>query len=141
MTTTKTRHVVARAAEILPGGRKLVTIGGRGVLVFNLGGEFFALSDMCPHKGGSLSGGICTGLVQSGEPGEYRYSRAGEMIRCPWHQWEFDIRTGRSYCDPRRMRLILSDVAVAPGSSLAVGPDVAQPVQVSAGVADVGNGA
>lgn len=129
--TTKTRHVVARAAEIPPGGRKLVSIGGRGVLVFNLGGEFFALSDMCPHKGGSLSGGICTGLVQSGAPGEYRYSRAGEMIRCPWHQWEFDIRTGRSYCDPRRLRLMQYDVAVEPGATLVEGPYVAETFKVA----------
>lgn len=107
-----------------------MTIEGRGVLVFNLKGEFFALSDQCPHKGGSLSGGICTGLVESGSPGEYRYSRAGEMIRCPWHQWEFDIRTGRSWCDPRRLRLMTYDVAVEPGAKLVEGPYVAETFKV-----------
>ncbi len=125
------RHVVARAAEIPPGERKLVTIDGRGVVVFNLKGEFFALSDQCPHKGGSLAGGICTGLVESGEPGEYRYSREGEMIRCPWHQWEFDIRTGRSWCDPRKLRLMKYDVAVEPGAKLVEGPYVAETFKVA----------
>lgn len=125
------RHVVARVAEIAPGERKLVTIDGRGVLVFNLSGEYFALSDMCPHKGGSLSGGICTGLVESGQPGEYRYSRPGEMIRCPWHQWEFDIRTGRSWCDPRRLRLMKYNVAVEPGAKLVEGPYVAETFKVA----------
>lgn len=124
------RHVVARAAEIKPGDRKLVTIDGRGVVVFNLAGEFFALSDQCPHKGGSLAGGICTGLVESGTPGEYRYSRAGEMIRCPWHQWEFDIRTGRSWCDPRKLRLMKYNVAVEPGARLVEGPYVAETFKV-----------
>lgn len=126
-----TRHVVARSAEIPPGGRKLVTVDGRGVVVFNLAGEFFALSDQCPHKGGSLAGGLCTGLVESGAPGEYRYSRAGEMIRCPWHQWEFDIRTGRSWCDPRRLRLMKYNVAVEPGAKLVEGPYVAETFKVA----------
>lgn len=130
MTKAKTRHVVARVEDIAPGGRKLVSIDGRGVVVFNLGGEFFALSDQCPHKGGSLAGGLCTGLVQSSGPGEYRHSRPGEMIRCPWHQWEFDIRTGRSYCDPRRMRLMQYAVAVEPGASLVEGPYVAETFKV-----------
>lgn len=127
----KTRHVVARSSEIPPGGRKLVEVNGRGVIVFNLSGEFFALSNTCPHKGGSLAEGICTGLVESGTPGEYRYSRAGEMIRCPWHQWEFDIRTGRSYCDPRRMRLMQYDVAVEPGAKLVEGPYLAETFKVA----------
>lgn len=128
---TKTKHIVARAADIPPGGRKLVDIDGRGVVVFNLNGEFFALSNTCPHKGGSLSDGILTGLVESSAPGEYRHSRAGEIIRCPFHQWEFDIRTGRSYCDPRRMRLMQYAVAVEPGATLVEGPYVAETFKVA----------
>ena len=65
------RHVVARASDIPPGGRKLVQVDGRGIVVFNLKGEFFALSNTCPHKGGSLAEGILTGLVQSDGPGDY----------------------------------------------------------------------
>ena len=115
------RHVVARAADIPVGGRKLVTIDGRGVVVFNLKGQFYALSDTCPHKGGSLSNGIISGLVESDGPGDYRHSRQGEIIRCPWHQWEFDIKTGRSWCDPRRLRLMKYDVAGDLGAKLVEG--------------------
>lgn len=125
------RHVVARAADIPPGSRKLVTISGRGVVVFNLKGEFFALSDQCPHKGGHLSQGKLTGLVESKEPGEYSYSRQGEIVRCPWHGWEFDIRTGRSWCDPRRMRLMQYAVKVEPGATLVEGPYVAETFKVA----------
>ena len=125
------RHVVARAADIPPGSRQLVTIGGRGVVVFNVKGEFFALSDQCPHKGGRLSRGKLTGLVESGEPGSYRYSRQGEIVRCPWHGWEFDIRTGRSWCDPRRMRLMQFAVSVEPGATLVEGPYVAETFKVA----------
>ncbi len=124
------RHVVARVDEIAPGARKCVTLDGRGVIVFNVKGEFFALSETCPHKGGSLAKGIITGLVQSEGPGDYQHSRAGEIVRCPWHQWEFDIKTGRSYCDPRRMRLMKFDVKVEPGTALVEGPYVAETFKV-----------
>ena len=124
------RHVVAKVGEIAPGERKCITLEGRGVIVFNVKGEFYALSEMCPHKGGSLAKGIVTGLVQSDGPGDYKHSREGEIVRCPWHQWEFDIKTGRSYCDPRRMRLMKFDVKVEQGASLIEGPYVAETFKV-----------
>jgi nitrite reductase/ring-hydroxylating ferredoxin subunit len=125
------RHVVAAVGEIAPGGRKLVKVAGRAVVVFNLGGEFFALGDRCPHKGGSLSQGKLTGLVESSEPGEYRYSRHGEILRCPWHSWEFDVRTGRSWCDPERLRARNYAVSVEPGARVVEGPYVAETFPVT----------
>src|SRR5947209_6094172 len=125
------KHVVAPVAEIPPGGRKLVTVAGRAIVVFNLGGEFFALSDRCPHKGGSLSQGRLTGLVQSSSPGEYRYERRGEIIRCPWHSWEFDIRTGRSWCDPGKLKTRRYQVTVEQGATLVEGPYKAETFPVS----------
>ena len=126
-----TRHVVARAADLMPGTRKLVTVEGRGIVVLNIKGELFALSNTCPHKGASLANGLLTGLVRSTKPGEYQYERAGEILRCPWHQWEFDVRTGRSYCDPRRLRLMQFPIAVEPGASVVEGPYVAETFPVT----------
>jgi len=124
------RHVVAALADFLPGTRRLVAAGPRAIVVFNLGGEFFALNNRCPHRGGSLHKGIQTGLVQSKEPGEYCYSRRGEMVKCPWHGWEFDIRTGQSWCEPTKMRIRQYPVAVTPGSELVEGPYVAESFSV-----------
>ena len=60
------KHVVAAVGEIPPGTRKLAQVNGRAIVVFNLGGEFFALNNRCPHRGGSLHLGIQTGLVALG---------------------------------------------------------------------------
>ncbi|MBO0740552.1 MAG: Rieske (2Fe-2S) protein [Hyphomicrobiaceae bacterium] len=125
------RHVVARAAEIPPGSRMLVKVAGRDIVIFNIKGELFALSDRCPHKGGSLSRGKLSGAVTSCGPGNYQYSRPGEIIRCPWHAWEFDVRTGRSWCDPHRMRLMNYAIAVEPGARLVEGPYTAETFTVS----------
>jgi len=125
------KHVVAAVSEIAPGGRKLVEVNGRAIVLFNLSGEFFALSNRCPHQGGALCEGRLTGLVESSEPGEYRVSRQGEILRCPWHQWEYDIRTGKSWCDPRSVRVRNFPVTVEPGARLVEGPYVAETFPVS----------
>jgi nitrite reductase/ring-hydroxylating ferredoxin subunit len=119
-------HVVARADEIPPGGRKIVEVAGRSIAVFNLDGEYHALRNRCPHQGGPLCEGQLLGAIGSSGPGEYDYARPGELIRCPWHGWEFDIRTGQSWFDPERTRVKSYAVDVRPGPGLIEGPYVAE---------------
>lgn len=99
------KHTVATIDEIPPGGRKIVKIDGRSIGIFNVGGEFFALRNQCPHAGGPLCEGLLSGFVLSQAPGEYSYARRGEVLRCPWHAWEFDVRTGLSWHDPDKTRV------------------------------------
>ncbi len=124
------RHVVAAVRDLPAGSQKAVTVKGRPIVVFNLEGEFFGLLNRCPHQGARLSEGFLGGLLQGEEPGKVRCTRLGEIIRCPWHGWEFDIRTGQSWCDPERVRTRLYPVAVAQGGQLAEGPYVAETVPV-----------
>jgi len=119
------RYPVARVGEIPAGGRKIVEVAGRSIGVFNLAGRFYAVRNRCPHQGGPLCLGVLSGFVEAGEPGEYRYSRQGEILRCPWHGWEFDIITGRSWFDPARVRVRSYDVAVVAGEDLLPGEDSA----------------
>ncbi|MFB9384018.1 Rieske (2Fe-2S) protein [Pseudonocardia saturnea] len=97
--------VVAAVGEIPPGGRKIVEIEGRSIGVFHLADGYVALRNACPHEGAPLCRGALSGAVTSPAPGRYRYERRGEILRCPWHQWEFDVRTGRSWVDPDRVRV------------------------------------
>ena len=99
------KHVVGTVDEIPPGGRKIVEVAGRSIGVFNVAGEFFALRNRCPHQGGPLCRGSVSGFVSSTGPGEYVYDRHGEILRCPWHGWEFDVRTGQSWFNPEKQRV------------------------------------
>lgn len=119
------RYIVATADEILPGGRKIITVAGRSIGVFNIGGEFFALRNRCPHQGGPLCEGKTWGMLFARVPGELEYTRAGEILTCAWHGWEFDIRTGRSWCDPERLRVRAYAVSVESGESVADAAPVA----------------
>ena len=55
-----------------------------------------------PARGRAAGQGGLRRAPKSDEPGEYQRSRVGEMLRCAWHGWEFDMRTGQSYFDPQR---------------------------------------
>jgi len=118
------KYIVAAVGEIPAGGRKLVEVADRPVGIFNVRGEFFALRNRCPHQGGPVCEGRLAGFVTGSVPGEYRYSRPGEVLRCPWHGWEFDVRTGQSWYDPVRPRLRPYQVSVEPGAELV---DVLEP--------------
>jgi nitrite reductase (NADH) small subunit len=68
------------ADELPPGRAAEVTVGGRAVALFNVGGRFHALDGRCPHRGGPLG----QGFVE------------GPRVSCPWHNWTFDVTTGEN---------------------------------------------
>jgi nitrite reductase/ring-hydroxylating ferredoxin subunit len=130
------KYLVATVDEIPPGQRKIITIAGRSIGIFNINGEFFALRNRCPHAGAPLCQGVLSGFVHSQGPGDYTYTQKGEILRCPWHQWEFDIKTGQSWFDPVKTRARSYEAKIEPGCSLTApelekGPLVAETFSIS----------
>src|ERR671919_1661347 len=129
------KYVVGTVEEIAPGSHKIVEVGGRSIGVYNINGEYFAILNRCPHQAGPLCKGNTYGFLKSGGVGEYEYSRPGEIVRCPWHGWEFDVRTGQSWFDPAQVRVRRYEVTIegeqpgavhpAPQTDRARGPYVA----------------
>jgi len=109
-------HVVARVSELAPGERRIVEVEGRSIGVFNVAGTYYALRNACPHQGAPLCQGSVQGTAATSEPGEYRWGREGEILRCPWHGWEFGLTTGRSIFNPRRRRVRSYEVSVGHGA-------------------------
>jgi len=105
-------HAICRVSELPPGGRKIVDVGSRSIGVFNVHGDFYALRSLCPHQGAPLCRGTITGTARASQPGEFIWEREGQVLRCPWHGWEFDITSGRSVFNPHRLRVRTYDVTV-----------------------------
>ena len=102
-----TKVVIAKVWEIPPGSRKIVVPfrGRAGIGVFNVNGKLYALRNICPHKRGPLCTGELTGRINADAPpsayaAELAVDGDGEVLRCPWHQWPFEIATGRCLVDP-----------------------------------------
>jgi nitrite reductase/ring-hydroxylating ferredoxin subunit len=102
------RVVVCPVGELPPGERKIVVPfrGRAGIGVFNVNGTYHALRNLCPHKSGPLCTGRVSGRVVADAPptvagASLDLVREGEIIRCPWHLWEFEIASGRCLVDPR----------------------------------------
>ncbi|MGH2946776.1 MAG: Rieske (2Fe-2S) protein [Solirubrobacteraceae bacterium] len=95
------------AEEFTAAGRKLVRVGDREVTVFAVDGTWHAYENRCPHAGGPVCQGRVMPRVEMdvgprGEVGEPRFSEDEFHLVCPWHGWEFDLRSGVSVSDPRR---------------------------------------
>ncbi len=70
---------VAEANEVPPGTAKAVEAEGRRIALFNRSGGYYAIDDVCTHRGGTLSKGEVNGTV----------------VTCPLHGATFDITTGK----------------------------------------------
>jgi nitrite reductase/ring-hydroxylating ferredoxin subunit len=95
------KYVVCKTTDLPAGERKIVELDGKSVGVFNVEGEFYALLNFCPHAGGALCRGPVTGTALPTGEFKYVYGRAGRVLRCAWHGWEFDIPTGEALVDPK----------------------------------------
>jgi nitrite reductase/ring-hydroxylating ferredoxin subunit len=113
-----TRYVIGTVNEFPDGARRVVSLGGREIGVFNVGGRYYALRNRCPHQGGPLCRGQQVGSLSSERPGEYIFKPDNIRLRCPWHQWEFDLETGQSWFDPDIIRTRAYKTKVASGTEL-----------------------
>lgn len=101
---TEKRFEICPASELAPGERRIETLGGFSVGVFNVDGEYYAMKNDCPHQRAPLCEGQITGTNTSDTPGEYNWERDGQIVTCPWHGWEFDVTTGESVFNPHRVK-------------------------------------
>lgn len=74
----KRYHKVASVGEIPLGAGRLIVVAEQEIALFNFNGEYYAISDTCPHRGGSLAEGFLD----------------GGKVFCPWHCFDFNLKTG-----------------------------------------------
>jgi nitrite reductase/ring-hydroxylating ferredoxin subunit len=104
MMNNPARHRVCCVDELPPGQRKIVEVGEKSIGVFNISGKFLAVLNVCPHELAPVCAGSLTGVTHFLAPGSIQYSRDGQILRCPWHGWEFDLLTGQCLVDKRKLK-------------------------------------
>ena len=104
--TSETHRFLCETEEIEKGEMRRFEAGGKRavVLVRTEDDSFYAFRPDCPHQGAPLWKGMITGLASGDRLGENRLIRLGQILRCPWHGFEYDLETGCSIVDKERLR-------------------------------------
>ncbi|MBX5437886.1 MAG: Rieske (2Fe-2S) protein [Alicyclobacillaceae bacterium] len=96
------RIAVAKAADVPDNGPLLVTVDGVEIGIYRVGGQYYAWRNVCPHEAAPVCVGMVCGTRLPSRVYEYHYGREGEILRCPWHGWEFDLKTGEHLAGTRK---------------------------------------
>jgi nitrite reductase (NADH) small subunit len=91
-------YTVARVEDVPPGNAVVVRAGQRELALYNVDGDFYVTQSECLHLKGPLADGVLDGYV----------------ITCPWHGWQYDVRTGENEFD-RALALETVEVVVEDG--------------------------
>lgn len=93
------RQLVAKKEELIENGRKIVAVDGHEIGIFYVDGEFFAWRNYCPHFAAPVCEGKVCGTRLHSDVYEYKLGLEGQVLRCPWHGWEFNLKTGKHLVD------------------------------------------
>ena len=109
-------YIIGTTDDIPIGEKRLVVINGRDIGIFNVEGRYYALPNRCTHQGGPLCEGRISGTLVSDTSTDWNpeWVQEGEILVCPWHSLEFNIKTGRCLAYPR-VRLRQYPVSIEEG--------------------------
>lgn len=88
------KYAAATVEEVMATGRKIVSVKNIEIGIFHVKGQFYAWRNMCPHAGAPVCKGLINGTTLPSDVYEYEFGREGQILRCPWHGWEFDLTDG-----------------------------------------------
>ena len=74
----------AKIADVPAGTIRQFQVEGTPVALANVAGKFYAINDVCVHRGGPLGEG----------------ELHDNVVTCPWHGWQYDVTTGKVTQNP-----------------------------------------
>ena len=114
---------VGKTAEFEDGDRRIIFAGDNEIGIFRHEGQFYAYSNFCLHQGGPACEGLTIAKVEErllpDKTSQGLYFSENEMhFVCPWHGYEYDIKTGE--CAGNRSLRLKSYQVVRRGADLYV---------------------
>lgn len=102
------KQVVCPSEDLKPGGMIAAQLGPIPVVVVrSFDGSLYGLLDKCLHQGGRLSRGKLLKATTGGTTGDYREEEGRVVVKCPWHGFEYDVKTGcTTFDEGRRIRTV-----------------------------------
>ena len=85
--SSKRRVRLAAVGDVAEGEGRVIETQGKELALFNVDGTYYVIDNMCAHRGGPLGEGELEGC----------------LLTCPWHAWQFDVRTGDSVTDDSKV--------------------------------------
>lgn len=96
---------LCKVNDLSSGELREFKVNNRRIVVARTNDGFYAIHGVCPHQGVGLAAGSLTGTNLPSSVGVFCYGRKDQVIRCPWHNHEYDITTGKSIHDPEKNKL------------------------------------
>jgi nitrite reductase/ring-hydroxylating ferredoxin subunit len=102
-------QLVGKLSEFKDGDRRIVMLGDLEIGVFRHEGKFYAYRNLCVHQGGPACEGLTIAKVEErimpDKTSRGLYFSETEMhFVCPWHGYEYDLKTGECIGD-RKLKL------------------------------------
>ena len=113
--SVRTRVFVASLDELAVGERHIIQAGDQSIGVFNTGQQVVAILNICPHAFAPVCLGKLSGTTLPSKPGEFIWGRENEILRCPWHGWEYDLHSGECLTDRRKLKrfpVVIEDASI-----------------------------
>lgn len=95
------RADVGRAESFVEGTPRIVAVGDTQLGIIRWCNELFAIRNICPHMLGPVCEGAVIPRLSGPKFGTPVADRESGVLVCPWHRWEYDLRTGHALRDSR----------------------------------------
>ena len=102
--SNKQEVLVGSLRDLPVGSRRLIQLNDKSIGLFNTGTQVVAVLNICPHAYAPICRGKLGGTTLPSKAGEFVWGRENEILRCPWHGWEFDLHSGRCLTDRRSLK-------------------------------------
>ena len=100
MNTSLAKYFACKEDEVSKTGKIIVTVKNLEIGIFKVDDGYYAWRNMCPHAAAPVCAGHVGGTTLPSSVYQYRYGKDRQILRCPWHGWEFDLTNGTHLADP-----------------------------------------